>query len=116
MSVEAAAFKAAQVTQGATADNAVASATVAAAAHQKHGMVGVHADYSAAPSAGYKTITVKRGADTLIVFRHDFAQGAFLVSLPAPLWGRQNEAVSVELQASGTLGVTGRVALFHFAG
>lgn len=102
-----------KVTQSSAADNATATATAAAIERVRHGGLGVYADYSAAVSA-IKTITVKRGTTTLAVFRHDFAGGAFAYSFPCPVWSDYGEALSVELEASGTVGTSGRVALFHF--
>lgn len=103
------------VVQSAAADNATAAATVAAANGVTHVALGLHADYSAAPAAGYKTITLKKGATTIMVFRHDFALGEFVMPLPAGVRGDHDGAISAELQASGTGGVTGRVALFHIS-
>lgn len=94
-------------------DNAPATATKAATGAVRHFITGFVADYSAAVSA-IKTITVKRGSTTLLTYRHDFGQGPAVIALPSPLHGDVNEAVSVELAASGTLGTTGRVHLLGF--
>jgi hypothetical protein len=115
MSVNAEVLLNAKVTQSSAADNATATATVAAIGGMTHGILGVHADYSAAPAAGFKTITLKKGTTTLLVLRHDFSTGPAFYPLPAAVWGDFGGAVSAELQASGTGGVTGRIALFTFS-
>ena len=115
MGVNAEVLLNAKVTQGSVADNATATATVSATGSTTHGILGVHADYSAAPAAGYKTITVKKGSTTLVIFRHDFALGPAFYPLPSAVWGDAGGAVSAELEASGTGGVTGRIALFTFS-
>lgn len=104
-----------QVVQSAAVDNATATATVAATLAVRHIALGLHADYSAAPAAGFKTITLKKGSSTIVIFRHDFTQGAFVMPLPVGLGGDSNQAISAELQASGTAAVTGRVALFFIS-
>lgn len=98
-------------TQSTAADNATATASVAAIAEQRHTVYGVHADYSAAVAA-IKTVTVKHGSTTWAVFRWDFTAGMFIYNFPLPFRGALNEAVSVELEASGTGGTTGRCTIF----
>lgn len=96
--------------QGATADSATASVTVAAIPAQRHFLMSVEADYSAAPTAAFKTVTVKVAGVTVFVWRWDFAgRGPFSRALPIPIHGGYGEAISIELEASGTGGVTGRV-------
>lgn len=99
------------VTESSPADNATATATKAAIANQSHLAVGVEAQYDAAVSA-IKTITLKHGTTTWRTWQWDFANGAFLFSLPVALKGDLNEALSVELEASGTGGVSGVATLW----
>lgn len=98
-----------------TATTGTATATVAASTLRRHVALGIHAAYSAAPAAGFKTITLKRSTATLIQFDHDFSLGEFLVGLPVGLGGTTayNQALSVELQSPGSTSVFGRAALFY---
>jgi hypothetical protein len=99
--------------QSAAVDNAVATASVPAASSVRHAVMGIDADYSAAPAAGFKTITLKFAAVTKFIWRWDFTKGPFARNLPAPWHGEHGEAVSVELEASGTPAVTGRAGLWY---
>ena len=101
-----------QVANSADADNAVATASVAGATGVRHFILGAVASYSQTVSA-VKTITFKRGATTLLQVRWDFSLGPAVIRLPGVLHGDYGEAVSVELEASGTGGTTGRVSLFY---
>jgi hypothetical protein len=113
MSITALPLTAGWTQESADADNATATATKAATGAVQHKALGLYADYSAAPTAGWKTITLKRGTTTIATFRHDFAShGAFSLTLPVALSAGYTEALSAELQASGTLGVLGRVKIF----
>jgi hypothetical protein len=96
--------------QGSTADNATASVSVAAVMNVRHHILGIEADYSAAVAL-VKTVTVKINAVVVFVYRWDFSKGPFARNLPAPWHGDYNQAVSVELEASGTGAVTGRVGI-----
>lgn len=108
-------LRAAAVAQGNLADNAISTASVAGAKGVVHHSLGFSADYSAAVAA-IKTITFKKGSTTSFVLRHDFTLGNLLpVALPVAVRGDEDGAVSVELEASGTGGVTGRVNLFYFS-
>lgn len=114
MSTQAAAVLNGEVLATSTdTDNALATATKAATAAVRHFITGFVADYSAAVG-GIRTITVKRGTTTLLTYRHDFSQGPAVVTLPSPVHGKVNEAVSAELAGSGTLGTTGRIHLLGF--
>lgn len=107
--------------ESSAADNATATASVAAESSfpaglgQANHITGFAANYSAAPSAGYKTITFKKDATTLFTLRHDFANAGNILpsALPTPVHGDLGGAVSIELQASGTGGVTGTVLMFY---
>ena len=103
-----------KATQSTAADNAVATATVAAITTQTHRITGVHAEYDAAVSA-FKVITIIQGSTTLLTLNHDFTNGEFAFSFPSYLAGVQGGAVSATLGASGTGGTSGRVTLFTFA-
>lgn len=112
--INAQALLAGNVAASTDADNATATATVAATEGARHFALGVSADFSAAVSA-IKTITIKRGSTTLLVVRWDFANGPAILPLPGLLHGDHNEAISAELAASGSGGTTGRVYLFYFS-
>ena len=101
-------------TQSSAADNAVATATVAAIPAQTHRMMGVHAEFDAAVAL-FKVITIIQGSTTVLTLNHDFTNGEFAFAFPAPLAGVMGGAVSATLAASGTGGINGRVTLFTFA-
>lgn len=94
--------------QSGAVDNATATATAAAIANVRHFMCAIEADYSTSAPTN-KTVTVKVAGVAVFVFRWDFTKGPFARALAVPIHGGYNEAVSVELEASGTGGVTGRV-------
>lgn len=99
----------------ATADNGIATASVAAVVGARHFMTGVICSWSAAPAAAYKTLTVKLGTSAVALFTFDpLKDGLMQIPFPSPIHGDYNQAVSVELSASGTGGVSGRVTLFGF--
>lgn len=100
-----------EAVQGSAADNATASATKAAAIGVRHFLAGIRADYSAAVAA-IKTVTVKLGTTVVQVYRWDFSKGPFADNMPVPIKPIENTALTVELEASGTVGVTGRVTMF----
>lgn len=106
MSIGTAPLLRGNVTQSSAADNATATATVAAVGNQTHLILGVEAHYSAAVSA-IKTVTVKKGSTTLVTHRWDFTNGPFIYNYPVALRGDLGGAVSVEVQASGTGGTNG---------
>lgn len=97
--------------QSAAVDNATATASKAAAGGVQHAIMGIDADYSPAVAA-LRTITLKFGTAAKFVWRWDFAKGPFVRNLPVPWHAGEEEAVSVELEASGTPGTTGRVGLW----
>lgn len=101
------------VVQSGLADNATATASKAAIQAQRIFVCGVEADYSATVAA-IKTITLKFGTVTKFIIRWPFSLGPFLWAFPAIPKSIPNEAASIELEASGTGGVTGRVAMFFF--
>jgi hypothetical protein len=97
----------------ATADNALATATVAGVTGVTHYIAGAYADYSADPTAGWKTIVFKKGSTTIMTLRWDFVTTKqALINLPVELKGEEDGAVSCELQASGTGAVIGSIKLF----
>lgn len=98
-------------TQGTAVNNDTASVTLAAIEGQRHFIGSIEADYSAAVSA-IKTVTLKFGSTTVFVWRHDFSKGSFSRGVGFAVHGDYNQAVSVELEASGTAGTTGRVGVF----
>jgi hypothetical protein len=106
MSIGTAALRAGRVTESTAADNATATATVSAIPNQTHLVFGVEAQYSAAVSS-IKTVTLKHGSTAWRTWRWDFSNGPFLYNLPVALRSSLNEAVSVELEASGAGGTDG---------
>lgn len=97
--------------QSATADNAIATVTLAAITGSRHLIGSIEADYSASVAL-IKTVTLKFGGVSQFVWRWDFAKGPFARGLGFAVHGDYNQAVTVELEASGTGGVTGRVGVF----
>ena len=114
MSIQAQILVAGNVMQSTTADNATATATVAAITGATHRMLGVSADYDVAVTA-IKTITIIQGSTTLIAYKWDFTNGAFHFAFPAALRGVLSGAVSATLEASGAGSTNGRISLYHFA-
>ena|SRR3990172_7738720 len=112
--ISAQALLAGYVTAGNLADNALSTATKAATGNQRHFILGCIADYSAAVAL-IKTVEFKAGGVTLgAAIRWDFSNGPLILALPGVIHGGDGQAVSVELQASGTAGITGRVQLYTF--
>jgi hypothetical protein len=93
-------------------DNGLATATVAAIGSVRHFLAWIEADYSAAPAAAFKLIQVKLGTTVIKNIRWNAALEMPL-RVPLPLWPHSGlgEQLSVELAASGTGGVTGRVGV-----
>ncbi len=112
MSVQMAPLLRGLVVQSAGADDAIATATVAAIEGVTHIVLGVQAHYDAAVTAT-KTITLTVGG-VATVFRHDFTNGAFAYNFPVALSGDPNVAVTCALEASGTGGTEGQ-AMVWFA-
>jgi len=98
-----------QWTGDAQADNALATATKAAQVDKTHYLCAVIAGYSNA-NAG-KLVTVKDGAT--IVLRARIHNSLELV-FANPLRITRGNAVSAELDASGTAGQNGNVAILGF--
>ena len=111
MSVEGAALLRGKATQSSAALNDTATATVSAIEAQVHLTFGVVAEYDAVV-ASIKTITVKHGSTTWQVFRWDFNNGSFAFTFPVALKSDQNEAVSVELEASGDGSINGYSTIY----
>lgn len=91
----------------ATADNAVATATRAAApAGKRHRITGVSASFAAA-SAG-KLLEILDGTDVIWT---GYVYDQLSVSFSAPIAGSDGGAVSARLAASGSLATLGAVNL-----
>lgn len=97
-------------TQSAAADNATATATVAAVANQRHMILGVEAHFSAAVTA-IVAVTVNYNSLTWTE-RWDFTNGPFFFNFPVGLMGAVGSTVTATLGASGTGGTNGYVTLF----
>lgn len=111
MSVQSELLLNGRAVQSDVADNATATATLAAVVGVRHAIVGIDADYSTSAPTN-KTITLKFGGVAKFVWRWDFTKGPFVRNLPVPWHPDYNQAVTVELEASGTGGVTGRVGVW----
>jgi hypothetical protein len=95
--------------------NGMASASIAGVVGARHFMTGVIVSWTAAPTAAYKTLTVKFGSTTVAIFRFDpLKHGLVKIPFEPPIHGDYGQEVSVELSASGTGGVSGRATLFGF--
>lgn len=92
-------------------DNALATATHAAKVGHKHVITKVEASYKTSATSGL--LTVKRGA-TVVARKYIHGAGAMDFGDPGFLNTTANEAVSAELAASGSAGVTGAVSLFGY--
>lgn len=104
-----------KVTESSAADNALATATVAAVGNVRHFVSGFGVSWSAAPTAAYKQVQIKFGTTVVATFIFDPLKDGMSgceVTLPVPIHGDFNQAVSAELIASGTPTVTGRVRLY----
>lgn len=105
----------ARVIESGAADNALATATATAILAARHFIRGLGVTWSAAPTAAYKTIQVKFGTTVILNIIFDplkDGESGRMIPLPSVIHGDFNQAVSAELSASGTGGVTGRVQLF----
>lgn len=99
----------ARLVQSTAVDNAIATVTIAAVPNIRHFISGIDADYSVTLGAGViKTITLKVSGVAIAVWRWDYSKGPFSRNFPVPLHSGYNEAVTVEIEASGTGGQTGR--------
>lgn len=105
-----------RVVESSDADNALATATVAAIAGVRHFMAGLTADYSVIPAAGIKLIQIKVGTTVVKNIRwNPIIEFPFRFAFPVDLHGDYNQAISAELQASGTGGQTGRVSIHVYS-
>lgn len=91
-------------------DNALATATRAAEPGRRHVMTKIEASYSSSSTSGL--LVVRRGS-TVIARKHIHGAGAMDLGDPGFV-ASTNEAVSAELSASGTAGVTGTVTVLGF--
>jgi hypothetical protein len=101
----------------ATADNALATVTIAAVAGVRHFVTGIYVSFSAAATAAYKTLQLKYGTTVIANFTFDPLKESLSCRIPFPnaVHGDYNQAVSVELSASGTGGVVGQLKVFTFS-
>ena len=101
----------------ATADNALTTVTIPAAGGVRHFVAGIMASFSAAPAAGLKTLQLKYGTTVIADFTFDPTKEDLAVNVPFPVdvHGDYNQAVSVELQASGTPAVIGQLKVFTYS-
>jgi hypothetical protein len=99
--------------QSGAVDNGLATATAAAIGNIRHFVCGIDADYSVTLGAGVlKTVTLKINGVAVFVWRWEFNKGPFMRNIAVPFHGDYNQPVSVELEASGTGGTTGRVGFW----
>jgi len=92
----------------ASADNALAVASVPGVAGKSHYITSVAASYCSAKTG---LLQIKDG--TTVIFEQ-FIVNADNIIFPVPLKGTPGNAVSAELAASGTAGVLGKVNLVGF--
>ena len=100
----------------ASADNAIATATVPAIPAVQNFLVGFHADFDKAVAL-FKTVTVTRTvADATVtrIYNWDFTNGPFTLPLPGVVHGQPNSAITVALAASGTGATTGYITAYYF--
>lgn len=108
------------VADSATADNAIATATIAATPNARFYLTGLIAQYSIAVAL-IKNITITytpegASAAVSIVIPWDFSKSfPCVIALPGIVHSAYNTAVTCALAASGTGGTTGRVYLFFSA-
>lgn len=62
----------------------------------------------------YVSTAVGPSTNLFAPIRWDFSKGPLIMPLPGVIHGSYAEGISAELEASGTVGVTGRVTLFGF--
>ena len=100
----------------ATADNALATVTIPATPSARHFVSGIVVSFSAAPAAAYKTLQLKFGTTVVADFTFDPLKEALVrIPFPTDVHGDYNQAVSVELAASGTGGVIGQLKVFTYS-
>jgi len=93
----------------ASADNATATASKAAALGKRHFIVAVYGGYSA--TVGIKTLKIYDG--TTVILEHyfnDFVE----ITFSQPLACSDNAAAKAEIPASGTAGTVGKINLIGF--
>lgn len=95
-------------TEKASADNALATATHAAATGVRHYVTAVTAGFSAAAT---KTLQIKDGAT--VIYEIDVVNQQHFV-FPSPLEMSENSAAVAELAASGGAGNVGKVSMAGF--
>ena len=100
-----------RVVQSAAADNATATATVAAIEGVSHMVLGVEAHYDVAVTS-IKAIVITAGTEVYTI-RWDFTNGLFAFALPVAIrTPLSNTAVTATLAASGAGSTNGYVTLF----
>jgi hypothetical protein len=92
----------------ASADNALAVATKAAETGKSHYITTIIASYS-----GTKTGLLQLKDGNNVILEH-YVVNTDVISLSSPIKITPGSAVSVELEASGTVGVVGKVNLIGF--
>lgn len=92
-------------------DNNTATATAPAMQAQRHFVMGLILSFSAVPSAAYKLVRILVGGVEVLAFHWVGTNSPAVIPLPGIIRGGYNQAVTAELGASGTGGVTGRVTL-----
>ena len=106
MSVQTAPLLRGSATQATAADNATATATLAATTGVKRLILGVEAQYDVAVAA-IRTLTLNVAAVEVKNWEWDFSNGPFLFMFPAALHTDVNEAVTLVLEASGAGSTSG---------
>ena len=106
MSVQTGPLLRGSATQSAAADNATATATLAATAGAQRLILGVEAQYNVAENS-IRTLTLNIAGSEVKNWEWDFTNGPFLFMFPVALKTGVNEAVTLVFEASGTGNTSG---------
>ena len=106
MSVMTAPLLRGSATQSATADNATATATLAATAGVQRLILGVEAQYNVSEN-NIRKLTLNVAAVEVKTWEWDFTNGPFLFMFPVALHTKVNEAVTLVFEASGSASTFG---------
>ncbi len=106
MSVTTAPLLRGSATQATAADNATATATLAATNGVKRLILGVEAQYNVGVSA-IKNLTLNVAGSEVKNWEWDFTNGPFLFMFPVAIHTLLNEEVTLVLEASGSASTFG---------
>ena len=98
-------------TQSAAADNATATATLAATVATKRLILGVEAQYNVAENS-IRNLTLNVAGSEVKNWEWDFRNGPFFFMFPVAIKTDVNEAVTLVREASGTASTSGDCTLW----